>query len=195
MDEKSLKKIKDYIFLLEKWNNKLNLSSYRDLKELMINHIIDSFSILEVYNLDKAEKIADIGTGPGLPGVLLSIIFPEKIFYLIEPRKKYFMFLNSIKRLLKIDNIILEKRRVEDINGDIKFDIILNRAVTDINNMIKLANKFLNKNGIIFSYKGKSFYKEFPIKYENYYIELIKKIKLLEIFNKSLYIIGLRKYI
>ncbi len=186
-----LDKIKEYIWLLEKWNLKINLVSYRNLTELVVNNILDSLSIMEVYDFKKDDIVADIGSGPGLPGIVLAIKFPLTRFFLIEPRKKYFMFLKAAVRILRLNNVKIIKSRIEQIND--KFNVILNRAVSEINDIIRISDKNLSDNGFIFSYKGSFFYKEFPITNNDMKIKIIKKIKILEIYNKRLYIIGLKR--
>ncbi len=187
-----IEKLKEYVWLLEKWNLKMNLISYNNIRELIIDNIVDSLSVYEVYHFNKHDIVADVGTGPGIPGVVLSILNPDVYFYLIDPRKKYFMFLKTVKRVLGLNNVVILNKRIENI--DKKFTVILNRAVADINTIIKLCNNVSDMDSLIFSYKGPLFFSEFPLKNNRYKINIIKKIKILEIYNKRLYIIGLKRY-
>ena len=91
--ENRINKLIKYIEILNEWNERLNLVSYKSIKEFLIDHIIDSFSIMELLNF-KNLKIGDVGTGPGLPGIILSILLPFNRFVLIEPKKKYYRFQN-----------------------------------------------------------------------------------------------------
>lgn len=189
--QKQINKLIEYIVLLDQWNEKINLVSYKDIKDLIINHIIDSLSLLECIRF-RDQAIADIGTGPGLPGLVLSLFMRDNFFTLIEPKKKYFRFLKKVIFSLKIDNIKLIPEQVEDIKTNDISSIMIFRAVSTIKDIIRKRN--IRNSDILIFYKGyKVFHELVSLPQEQYKILFIKKIKILEKYNKNHYIIALKK--
>ncbi len=186
-----INKIIQYIEILNEWNEKFNLISYKNIKELCIHHIIDSLSIAEFVHFQR-QRIGDVGTGPGLPGIVLSILFPLNKFVLIEPKKKYFRFLKKTINKLKLNNITLLHSKIQEIGGLDDYDIILNRAVSSIDYFCNLKN--LHRRNLIIFYKGTNIMNELELDdFERFKIVFIKKIKLLENYNMNHYIMGLKK--
>ena len=184
-------KLMVYIDLLNKWSSKYNLVSYRSINELMIDHIIDSFSLMEVIKL-KDQVIGDIGTGPGLPGIVLSILNPDCKFLLIEPKKKYYRFLKKVKDLLNLRNVELYNNRVENIEDFHQFNMLISRAVGGLGLILKLRK--VDPECMIVLYKGANLLNELnDLKQNNIKIKFIKKIKILEMYNRNHYIIALNK--
>lgn len=150
-----IKKISDYISLIEYWNKKINLIRYKDLSELFINHIIDSLSVLEFYDFKDDKTILDLGSGCGLPGIPLSIILPEKKFLLIESKLKYSAFLKKVKEKLELKNVEIINNRIENCYEIVSgVDVILIRAVGDIKEIINLLRPALNNRIKLIFYKG-----------------------------------------
>lgn len=140
----------DYILLLNKWNKVYNLTSVRSPIEMLSKHILDSISINEHL---KGNTFADVGTGPGLPGIPLSIINPDKRFYLIDSRSKRITFLNQVIIDLKLKNVKTILSRVEDISN-FSFDGIITRAFSSIDVFLKLTNNICSNNSRFYSLKG-----------------------------------------
>lgn len=195
MTNESFNKIIAFIKLLLKWNEKINLISIKTLDELFINHILDSLSIIEFFP-STPNKVYDIGPGAGFPGIILSILKPENSFILLEPEKKYFIFLKKVIQDLKLSNIILINKKIEEYQGEIPepFDMILNRAVKEINYIYQISKNLRNSDKVpIFFFKGINFFNEIKsIKRITTFIVVIKKIKLLEIYNKNHYIVSIK---
>ncbi len=170
MNEKKLdKKILDYITLIEKWNSKLGLISYKDKNELLVKHIMDALSVEEILKFKADDNlIVDLGTGCGLPGIPLSIVYSDKRFYLVESRRKYIMFLKKTVEELELNNVKIFYNRLENIEEmKGKVDIILCRAVGSIENVIKSSKDALKKGGRIIMYKGKKVFEEIE-QYKNF---------------------------
>ena len=145
-----------YIFekLIKEWNKKINLVSRKDVENFQINHIIHSLSISKLIFFKPKTKILDIGTGGGLPGIPLAIIFPEAEFHLVDRKKKKIDVLVDIIKKIELNNVKIEACDAKDILD--KYDFILNRAVSSTENILslcknKLSFKSFNKieNGII----------------------------------------------
>ena len=140
-----------YLELLIKWNKAFNLTAIRKPHDMLVKHIIDSLSIAPFLT---GHEILDVGTGPGLPGVPLAILFPEKSFVLIDSNGKKTRFITQSKITLGIDNITIINGRVEDLEASKPYDQIVSRAFTALDNMVNLCEHLLAKNGHFLAMKG-----------------------------------------
>jgi 16S rRNA (guanine527-N7)-methyltransferase len=140
-----------YLELLIKWNKAYNLTAIRDPKEMLIKHLIDSLSIGPYI---KGNRILDVGTGPGLPGIPMAILYPEKKFLLVDSNGKKTRFLTQSKITLGLDNIEILNGRVEDVSSGEVFDQIMSRAFTALDNMVELCKHLLSDNGQFLAMKG-----------------------------------------
>jgi 16S rRNA (guanine527-N7)-methyltransferase len=141
---------------LLKWNKTHKLTNYKNEEEIKAQ-IEDS-----LYPLNKikdAKTAIDIGTGAGFPGLILAIAMPQTEWYLVEPLKKRYSFLNYIKTILNLKNVQIVPSRLE--NANIKpVDLITSRAVMPTKEIIKIAKPYLKENGTILLYKGSNVQKE-----------------------------------
>ena len=135
---------------LLKWNKTHKLTNY-NTKEEILAQIEDSLFPLERI---KEKKIAlDIGTGAGFPGLILAIAMPDTLWYLVEPLKKRYSFLNYLKILLNLKNVKVIPKRLEKSNLP-KVELITTRAVMPTEKILKIAKPFMDKNATILLYKG-----------------------------------------
>lgn len=123
--EEQLEKFVQYVYLLNKWNKAYNLTAVRDPEEMLVKHILDS---LAVGKFLEGDRFIDVGTGPGLPGIPLAIMFPEKHFVLLDSLGKRIQFLRTVLRELGLTNVTLVLGRVEDYYDEEGFDGVLSRA-------------------------------------------------------------------
>ena len=140
-----------YIYLLNKWNKAFNLTAIRDIHEMLDRHLMDSLSIV---NYVEGERFIDVGTGPGLPGIPLAIMFPEKHFSLLDSNGKKTRFLNQTKIELGLDNIEVFNMRVEDFQPEQKFDAVLSRAFASLQDMLAGCEQLCAENGHFLAMKG-----------------------------------------
>jgi len=137
---------------LLKWNKVHKFTNYKTKEEIK-EQIEDSLYPLE--DIKDAKTAIDIGTGAGFPGLILAVAMPETVWYLVEPLKKRYSFLNYMKIKLNLNNVKIIPSRLEE--ADIpKADLITTRAVMPTEQIIKIAKPYLQKNGKILLYKGSS---------------------------------------
>jgi len=150
LDDLFYERCEKYIALLQQWGKIHNLTaSLKD--EEIINNIVDSVYPLKF--IDSFESLADVGTGAGYPGMLLAIARPESKVVLVEPRAKRVAFLNFVKSVLKLENVSIEQKRIEQLQ-DYRFDIITSRAVTNTTLLLELTSHLKDENTQYLFYKG-----------------------------------------
>lgn len=141
-----------YVELLHKWNKAYNLTSVRDPQDMLVKHILDSLMVGELLH---GEHFIDVGTGPGLPGIPLAILYPEKHFVLLDSLGKRITFLRQVVYQLKLDNVQPIKSRVEDYHNEIPFDGVLSRAFSSLNDMVSWCSHLISQQqGQFFALKG-----------------------------------------
>ena len=149
----NIQKYKEHLF---KWNKIHNLTGAKDEKTL------DKFiydAVFPVSFLPKVGTLMDIGTGAGFPGMILALALPQTQVTLVEPLTKRASFLQFIKADLKLDNVTVVKKRVEQMPSQI-FDLITSRAVTDTKMLLKLSKNFRDTNSKLLFYKGEKVFDE-----------------------------------
>ncbi|MDP5135856.1 16S rRNA (guanine(527)-N(7))-methyltransferase RsmG [Rheinheimera baltica] len=151
LSDHQLQQCVDYVHLLDKWNSAYNLTSVRDPQEMLIKHVMDSLVIAPHL---VGEKFIDVGTGPGLPGVLLAIYYPDKEFTLLDSLGKRIRFLNQVKLQLKLTNIQPLQSRVEDHHPEQGYDGVISRAFASMNDMLCWCKHLPGVNGRFFAMKA-----------------------------------------
>jgi 16S rRNA (guanine527-N7)-methyltransferase len=152
LDDKFYQDIDIFIKAILEWNKIHNLTGAKTKEDIIMN-ILDSLYPLAF--LPKVKTILDIGTGAGFPGLILAMALPEIDVILAEPRRKRTAFLNYIKATCGLDRVIVQNKRVEDIQPQ-KIDLITSRAVTNTKKLIDLSRNFVYKKSLYLFYKGKN---------------------------------------
>jgi 16S rRNA (guanine527-N7)-methyltransferase len=134
---------------LLKWNKTHKLTNYN--KDEIFAQIEDSLYPLQY--IKDVKTAIDVGTGAGFPGLILAIAMPQTKWYLVEPLKKRFSFLNYIKMLLNLENVEIIPKRIELSNLE-KVDLITSRAVMKTKDFLNLIKPYIKNNGTILLYKG-----------------------------------------
>ena len=112
------------------WNERVNLISRKDIGNLYEHHVLHSLAIGIFHPFKPGQKVMDVGTGGGFPGIPLAILFPDTHFYLIDSIAKKIKVVNEIANSLNLENIQAEQIRAEDVKA--KFNYVVSRAVTPV---------------------------------------------------------------
>jgi 16S rRNA (guanine527-N7)-methyltransferase len=140
-----------YFNLLAKWNKVYNLTSIKHPDDVLVRHLLDGISIAKYIT---GQNIADVGTGGGIPGLPLAILYPEKNFILVDCVKKKIDFLQYVIRYLRLNNINAIHTRVEEYEPAEKFDQITSRAFTSIKQFKDSCSHLCKDDGEMLAMKG-----------------------------------------
>jgi 16S rRNA (guanine527-N7)-methyltransferase len=151
VSESTIDKLLQYLALLQKWNRAYNLTAVRDPAEMISRHLLDS---LAVAPLVRGERLADVGTGAGLPGIPLALVFPDKQFDLIDSNGKKIRFVTQALAELKITNARALQARVETLQPEQKYDAVLSRAFASLLDMADGCAHLLAPDGVLLALKG-----------------------------------------
>lgn len=146
----AVSRLLDYQALLQRWNAAYNLTAVRDPAEMITRHLLDSLAILPQV---RGATLADLGTGPGLPGIVLAIAAPGREMLLVDSNGKKVRFLREAIRALKLDGVRAVQSRVEDVQG--QFDCVTARAFASLADMLGWGGHLLAPDGIWLAMKGK----------------------------------------
>ncbi|MDE2429417.1 MAG: 16S rRNA (guanine(527)-N(7))-methyltransferase RsmG [Burkholderiales bacterium] len=141
-----------YLSLLSKWNSVYNLTSIRDPKEMVKQHLLDSLSAAPAFK--HAKNVLDVGAGGGLPGMMLAITYPAIKISMIDTVSKKTAFLTQAKTELGLKNVTVYTGRVEALQVKEKFDVITSRAFSELCNFINWSGHLLADNGQFIAMKG-----------------------------------------
>ena len=144
-------KLLAYLALLQKWNKVYNLTAVRDPIQMVTLHLLDSLSVLPHIN---SKNLLDVGSGGGLPGIVLAICKPELQVTTIDTVQKKAIFMRQVKGELGLDNLTVVHARVESYQPTQKFEAIISRAFSDIALFIKLTQHLLLDKGKWLAMKG-----------------------------------------
>jgi 16S rRNA (guanine527-N7)-methyltransferase len=151
--------------LLYDYNKTHNITGAKN-KEQIEQNIQDSIAPLGF--LDPFESCVDIGTGAGFPGLALAICAPKSRFYLVEPLKKRYAFLNLAKVSLRLDNVTICPQRVEKLTLETPIDLITSRAVTKTAVILDIVQHLISQKTQMLLYKGESVASELDGHLQNY---------------------------
>jgi 16S rRNA (guanine527-N7)-methyltransferase len=158
ISEEELKQFSVYKDLLKEWNEKINITAITDDDEIDIKHFLDSISVLMDGTVKGNEKIIDIGTGGGFPGIPIKILKPDTQVVLLDGLNKRLKFLNEVIETLKLDDIETVHGRAEELGRKKEyreqFDIAVSRAVASLNTLSEYCLPFVKVGGYFIAMKG-----------------------------------------
>ena len=139
-----------YLDLLEKWNNAYNLTAVRSRSEMLSRHLIESLAISPFIS---GQKVVDVGTGAGFPGMPLAIANPAVQYTLLDSNGKKSRFLLEVKRALMLTNVEIETVRVESWLPTKRFDAVVTRAFADLATTLVRVDHVLSDQGMVYAMK------------------------------------------
>jgi 16S rRNA (guanine527-N7)-methyltransferase len=140
-----------YLSLMHKWNKAYNLTSVRDPKEMLQKHILDSLAVASYIH---SKSYIDVGTGPGLPGIPLSIVCPSASFTCLDSLGKRVRFMKQVVHELKLTNVEPIQSRVEQHQPDKPYDGVLSRAFASLSDMLTWCEHLIDSSGEFLALKG-----------------------------------------
>ncbi|MFQ5543431.1 MAG: 16S rRNA (guanine(527)-N(7))-methyltransferase RsmG [Nitrospiria bacterium] len=150
-----IEQVIQYLSELIRWNQKINLSGLREAGDIMIRHILDSLTPLTLLKPEKDSNWIDIGTGAGLPGLILIIASPEIKMTLVEPNKKKAAFLHHVIGLIGLGHVTVINDRIEYLSEkcDGRYDLLLTRALSP-SVILEKGVSLVKKKGKILFFQG-----------------------------------------
>lgn len=121
------------------WNQRINVISRKDIDHLYERHVLHSLSILKTIHFKAKDRILDVGTGGGFPGVPLAIMAPESHFLLIDSIGKKIRVVQEVIKALQLTNVEAKQINAKEITG--KYEYIVSRAVCTVEEMVQLTKK------------------------------------------------------
>lgn len=152
LSDPTIRQLLAYVELLQRWNRVFNLTGARSREQIVELHVLDSLSALPFINPGPA---LDVGTGPGLPGVVLACALPDQQWVLLDSSAKKTRFLNQVIIELKMPNLVVERSRLEDYAPEQLFGTITVRAVGSLAASWRQVQSWLREGGSLVAYKGK----------------------------------------
>ena len=159
-DEIQVQKLIDFYHLIIEKNKVMNLTAITDFQDAALKHFADSLSVLRFVDFKKEDKVLDIGTGAGFPGVPLKVFNPDTEFLLMDSVNKKLKFVDEAIENLGLKRISTIHGRAEDLAHDFhfreKFDYVVSRAVANFSTLIELCLPFVKLGGGFVAYKSGS---------------------------------------
>jgi len=152
LDEAQTAKLVAHLDLLDDWNSRMNLTAIRDRPSQLTKHLLDSLTVLPYL---QGERIADVGSGAGFPGIPLAIVQPNRHFVLIESTGKKCRFLEHVRDALGLANVEVVQSRAEAYRPEVRFDTVIARAVGPLAGLVKVAGPLVVGGGRLLAMKGR----------------------------------------
>ena len=141
LDPGTLSRFAEWEALLRDWNTRMNLVSRRDIDHLVDHHLIHALCLTRFATFDPGARVLDVGTGGGLPGIPLAIIFPDVQFALVDSVGKKIRAVESMARDLGLNNVHARQVRVESMSD--RFDYVLGRAVSTLPRFLEWTHRLV----------------------------------------------------
>ncbi len=164
-DGTKLEQLLLFIKLIEKWNKAYNLTAVRDRQDMARLHILDSLAILPHV---RGNRVLDIGTGAGLPGIPLAIFLPQTEFTLLDSNSKKTRFVQQAVLELKLKNVTVTHCRVERFEPSEPYSTIIMRAFASMADIVGLTDHLLTDETVLLAMKGQVPERELMQLSENY---------------------------
>jgi 16S rRNA (guanine527-N7)-methyltransferase len=137
---------------MDEWGARMNLTAIRDRDQQLTKHVLDSLS---VWPWVRGERVADLGSGAGFPGIPLAVLEPQRHFALIESTGKKCDFLREVVRQLALENVEVVQVRAESYRPQVRFGTVVARAVGPIPELVRRAGHLVAGGGRLLAMKGR----------------------------------------
>jgi len=152
-----VRRLIDYVRLIERWNATYNLTAIRDPRNMVVQHILDCLAAAAALRRrrgdGRGERLADVGSGAGLPGVIIAVAFPDREVTCIDSVGKKAAFITQAAGALGLKNLQAIHARIENIAD--RFDVIASRAFASLNDFVAATGHLMNDSGTWMAMKGK----------------------------------------
>ena len=143
-----------YLDVLAKWNRVYNLTAIRDRVQMESHHVRDALAVLPFLPDAPSLQVLDVGSGGGIPGIPLAIVRPAWQITLVDSNRKKVAFLTQAAIELGLANVRAIASRVEDMQSDKPFDVVISRAFSDLRTFAMLAGRHVARDGVLVAMKG-----------------------------------------
>ncbi|MEX2367563.1 MAG: 16S rRNA (guanine(527)-N(7))-methyltransferase RsmG [Pseudohongiellaceae bacterium] len=151
VSDRQVELLLDYLALLQKWNQAYNLTGIKTPQAMVRLNLLDSLSIVPLID---GNTVLDVGTGAGLPGIVLAICLPEKQFIVLDSNGKKTRFLFQVVTALKLKNVRIENQRAENFQSDQQIDIVVTRAFSSLRQSLLWCGHLLDGHNRLLAMKG-----------------------------------------
>ena len=156
LNDKQLEKFYNYMIILLKWNENINLTAITEPEEIITKHFIDSLTVAKY--IENNSKIVDVGTGAGFPGIPLAIVNDSSSFTLVDSLNKRINFLNEVTNNIELKNVTTIHNRAEEFGNNKQYremyDIAVSRAVARLNILVEYLLPAVKIGGKCICMKG-----------------------------------------
>ena len=176
---KQLELLMQYLNLLVRWNKTYNLTAIREPIAMIGLHLLDSLAVHS--HITDKKRLIDVGTGPGLPGIPLAIMNPDKHFSLLDSAGKKTRFLFQVRTELGLENVIEINMRAEAHEPLEHYDTVLSRAFSSLSDMLDTCEHLLTGQGCFMAMKGRLSESELAGISSRYSVDEVCRLNILEV--------------
>ncbi|MBQ4367318.1 MAG: 16S rRNA (guanine(527)-N(7))-methyltransferase RsmG [Muribaculaceae bacterium] len=129
--------------LYPEWNAKINVISRKDIDNLEVNHILHSMGLIKFVKFVAGMRVLDLGTGGGFPAIPLAVYYPDVTFHLVDRVGKKLRVAQDVAQQLGLTNVTFQHGDIKEVKG--RFDFVVSRAVMDLNDMVPLVQRLIER--------------------------------------------------
>jgi len=175
LDSTQLGRLLDFILEMERWGKAYNLTAIRDPRQMVPYHLLDSLAVAAHVS---GERVLDLGTGAGLPGVPLAIVSPACRVSLLDSSAKKCRFLRHVVARLGLENVEVVQSRAEHYRPDQAFDTVVCRAVASLGRLLELSAQLCRPGGRLLAMKGQYPAEELAEAVEGWRVDEVVRLKV-----------------
>lgn len=151
----SFSDVAEYARMLEEEGEIRGLLGPRDMERIWSRHIVNSAAVLEFMPSKRGRQVLDVGSGSGLPGIVIAACRPDLDVHLAEPMARRVEWLMDVVDDLGIDNVTIHQARAEELRGKGKADVVTARAVANMSKLVRMTSKLIAPGGALVALKGR----------------------------------------